>query len=147
MTLILRVEAEKLKDKKSELMAEAGYPDDEVSGLNETSKMLKDMWKVYRMKGGLKHLKKIIGNDPVAFLDMTKDIMRLEATLSGRNKNNEPQKTVFVILKGLHNEVAETPAGEKVDLKQIGEAMDPLHIKSGEKEVVTSGPIAPSAHL
>jgi hypothetical protein len=115
---------QKLRDRRSEMLAEAGYEDDDPVGQLNASQMLKEMWRVYRMKGGMKHLKAVV-DSPGDFMELVKEIMKMEAAMARLGKNSAEDSAVFVIMRGLKDD-PEVPAGAgKFDIEQIKNALDP----------------------
>lgn len=99
---------EKDREKLRGLKKKAGYAEDEgpTNGDGkEISTMLRDMWQIYRMSGGMARLKEVM-KDPKEFRAMAREMLKVEATVSTRKRMEESQagQVVYVILKGLQQE-------------------------------------------
>jgi hypothetical protein len=124
---IEKVEAQiqRLRDKRAELLEKAGYPDEEPQV--GASKMLENMWKVFRQSGGMSKLKKAMMNTKTGdreFISMAKEMMKVEAAVSKMKGNGGGQQTVFVVLKGL-DPVQRDMEGNPVDLERLERSLDP----------------------
>lgn len=116
---------QKLRDRRSELMAEAGYDDEGKDEIQSSSKMFEQMWKVYRMYGGLAKLKEVM-KDPREFRAMAKEMMKAEAAmLKMKNQGVGGQTAVFVVLKGLEEGKVKADTSVEIDVEQIQNALDP----------------------
>jgi hypothetical protein len=93
--------------------------------------MLQDMRYVYKKVGGKAKLLKLMEEDDKQFVFMVKELMKIESNLmtakSKENDNGSKGQMVFVVLKGLEDEIKlNTMMGPKdVDIKQITDALNP----------------------
>lgn len=129
---------EKLRLKRSELMKKAGYVDDDFLRTASSSRMLNELYRVYRSKGGMKYLEQEVDKTG-GFLELVKEIMRMEKEMQ-KKAPDDGFRPVFVILRNLFDDqgmvrkVAVTPDGKEIDLGQMSIAMDPYaELSSAER--------------
>jgi len=95
--------------------------------------MLQDMRWVYRQLKGKEKLKTLMKGDDKLFVNMAKELMKIEAQMIAakiRAKEDNPtggQKTVFVVLKGLHDDITISAGVVQggVNLAQVQSAINP----------------------
>ena len=94
---------EKLQTKLLDLRTQLGYEEEGKAPPSETQ-MLKDMWQVYRMAGGVARLKQTMKDDR-EFRAMAKEMLKVEATVAKLKKDDQaPNQMVYIVLKGLEEE-------------------------------------------
>ena len=104
--------------------------DAEIDDGKSPAQMLEDMRYVYRSVNGREKLKKLMKEDK-QFVFMVKELMKIEAALlSAKIRAKEDpgapaNQMVFVVLKGLADEVKLQEQMGDVDMKQITGALNP----------------------
>lgn len=122
--LSLSDQIQKLTKKMIALKKKAGYPpeDDIKTGNGKDVTMLRDMWQIYRMSGGMARLQEVM-KDPKEFRSMAKEMLRVEAMVSTKKKEeSQAGQVVYVVLKGLQPEPVFDVAPE---VKQVTAMLDP----------------------
>lgn len=106
--------------------------------------MLKDMREIYRKVGGKAKLQRLMKEDK-AFMYMVKELIKIETSLLAAKIKAKSegfgggQQTVFVVMKGLHDDPTQvdtmiTVGNRQIDMGQIRNALNPASIKQEQRQ-------------